>query len=62
MSPDPYASAFVPTPEAFTANLAAAGQAPSPDNNQPWAFAVEGDLIRVLHIRSQATGPSSGEP
>ncbi|MGQ0634157.1 MAG: hypothetical protein ACT4QC_06090 [Planctomycetaceae bacterium] len=34
--------------------MAAAGQAPSPDNNQPWSFSVAGDAIHVFHRRSRA--------
>lgn len=34
--------------------IEAAGQAPSPDNNQPWAFRPHGDAVDVLHCRSRA--------
>ncbi|MEW4527115.1 hypothetical protein [Maioricimonas sp. JC845] len=34
--------------------IEAAGQAPSPDNNQPWAFRIRGDAVDVLHCRSRA--------
>ncbi|QDU36061.1 hypothetical protein Mal4_03440 [Maioricimonas rarisocia] len=36
--------------------IEAAGQAPSPDNNQPWAFRPRGDAVEVLHCRARAIG------
>ncbi len=34
--------------------LRAAGKAPSPDNNQPWAFEATATLIRIYHLREKA--------
>lgn len=34
--------------------IEAARWAPSPDNNQPWAFTRSGDAVEVLHVRSRA--------
>lgn len=38
----------------FEELVQAGGQAPSPDNNQPWAFRQAGDAVEVYHCRERA--------
>lgn len=50
-----------PSTRTFSRSLIeAAGRAPSPDNNQPWAFRAENESIDVFHCRSRAV-PSDVE-
>lgn len=42
------------TAERFDELVEAAGKAPSPDNNQPWAFRLRGDVVEVFHCRKRA--------
>lgn len=48
------------TPSVARRLIEAAGLAPSPDNNQPWAFRIGESVIDVVHSRSRAV-PSDVE-
>jgi len=45
----------------FEELVRAAGTAPSPDNNQPWAFRLREQAIEVLHVRSRAIASDVGD-
>lgn len=45
-------STLLPAPTARRL-IAAAGRAPSPDNNQPWALRVQPDALEVCHCRQR---------